>query len=80
MRRHISPDVVNNQVIASLPKTATVAAAARLMRERKISAVLIMDDDTLEGIFTVRDVARRVVGGDLSLDTELAGNKRVELI
>ena len=72
MRRHIIPDVVNNQVITALPKTATVAAAARLMRERKISAVLIMDGDALEGIFTVRDVARRVIGGDLSLDTELA--------
>ncbi|MFT4583376.1 MAG: CBS domain-containing protein [Gammaproteobacteria bacterium] len=72
MRRHIIPDVVNNQVITALPKTATVSEAARLMRKREINAVLVMDGDKLEGIFTVRDVTRRVIGDDLNLDTKLA--------
>ena len=72
MRRHIVPDVVNGQVIAALTKVATVRDAAHLMRERSISAVLVMDGDVLEGIFTVRDVTRRVVAADLSLDTMLA--------
>jgi CBS domain-containing protein len=72
MRRHIIPDVVSDQVITALPKTATVAHAAKLMSEREVSAVLIMDGDVLEGIFTVRDVARRVIGQDLSPDTKLA--------
>ena len=60
MRRHIVPDVVNDQEIAALSKSATVRDAARLMRERSISAVLVMEGDALEGIFTVRDVARRI--------------------
>jgi CBS domain-containing protein len=71
MRRNIIPDVVNGQAIAALPKTATVREAAVLMRERSISAVLVTDGEKLEGIFTVRDVARRVVAADLALDTEL---------
>lgn len=71
MRRHIIPDVVKGQDIAALPKEASVREAARMMRERSISAVLVMDGDVLEGIFTVRDVARRVVAADLSLDTPL---------
>jgi CBS domain-containing protein len=72
MRRHIIPDVVNDQIITALPKTATVTDAARLMSERKVSAVLIIEGGVLEGIFTVRDVTRRVVGDGLGLDTELA--------
>jgi CBS domain-containing protein len=71
MRRHIISDVVTDQDIAALPKTATVRDAARLMCERSISAMLVMDGDVLEGIFTVRDIARRVVAADLSLDTML---------
>jgi CBS domain-containing protein len=69
MRRHIIPDVVKGQDIAALPKTASVRDAAQLMRQRGVSAVLVMEGEALEGIFTVRDVARRVVAADLSLDT-----------
>ena len=72
MRRNIIPDVVNGQLIAKLPRTATVRDAAVLMCDRSISAVLITDGEKLEGIFTVRDVARRVVAADLPLDTTLA--------
>jgi CBS domain-containing protein len=71
MRRQIIPDVVDGQVITALPKTATVREAARMMRERAISAILVMDGEVLQGIFTVRDVARRVVAVDLSLDTPI---------
>lgn len=71
MRRNIIPDVVNGQVITALPRTATVREAAVLMRDRSISAVLVTAGDELEGIFTVRDLSRRVVAADLGLDTKL---------
>ena len=71
MKRHIFPDVVNNQEICSLPKTATVTEAARLMNDRGISSILVMENERLEGIFTVRDVAKRVVAEGLSLDTPI---------
>jgi CBS domain-containing protein len=47
--------------IASLPPTATVLDAARLMNERQIGAVLVIDRERLLGIFTERDVLRRIV-------------------
>lgn len=72
MRRHVIPDVVQGQQLATMPRTATVAEAARCMNEREISSVLVVEDGNLLGIFTVRDVARRVVGRELGLDTPLA--------
>jgi CBS domain-containing protein len=41
---------------------ATVLDAALLMNEHKIGALLVMEDGRLVGIFTERDVLRRVVG------------------
>jgi CBS domain-containing protein len=43
--------------------TATVAAAVDLMNANKVGSVLVMDSDRLVGVFTERDVLRRVVGG-----------------
>lgn len=43
--------------------TATVASAVDLLNSNKIGSVLVMDGDRLVGIFTERDVLRRVVGG-----------------
>lgn len=71
MRRHVIPDVVQGQKLATVPKTATVADAARCMNEHGVSSVLVLEDGRLLGIFTVRDVARRVVGQDRGLDTRL---------
>ena len=45
----------------------TVLAATQLMNEHGIGALLVMDDDeNLLGIFTERDVLRRVVAEELS--------------
>ncbi|MGR9092985.1 MAG: CBS domain-containing protein [Gammaproteobacteria bacterium] len=72
MSRKIIPDVVSDQDIVSLSKSATVLDAARLMSQRSINAVLIMDGEVLHGVFTARDLARRVVAADRDLDTPLA--------
>lgn len=71
MRRHVIPDVVQGQKLATVRKTATVAEAARCMDEHGVSSVLVVENGRLLGIFTVRDVARRVIGRDLGLDTRL---------
>jgi CBS domain-containing protein len=47
--------------IAALPPGATVLEAARLMNERHIGSVIVIEKDRLVGIFTERDVMRRVV-------------------
>ena len=39
----------------------TVAAAARLMKEHRIGAILVLQDSRLAGIFTERDALFRVI-------------------
>lgn len=48
---------------------ATVTEAVHLMNEKNIGAVAIMEGDELLGIFTERDVLRRVIDGGLNADT-----------
>lgn len=43
------------------PET-TIIDAVRLMNEQNIGAVLVMDDDKLEGIFSERDALTKVLG------------------
>ncbi len=47
--------------VASLGPQATVLEAAMLMNEKQIGSVLVTEQDRLAGIFTERDVLRRIV-------------------
>jgi CBS domain-containing protein len=49
----------------TIPTTVTVAEAVQEMNANKVGAVLVMSGQRLAGIFTERDVLRRVVGADL---------------
>ena len=72
MRKQLIPDVVSDQSIVKLRKTSSVREAAVQMREKDVSSILVTSElGTLEGIFTVRDVARRVVGTGKDPDTTL---------
>ncbi len=73
MQRRIVPDLVSNQTLASLPPSATVRDATRVMAERHIGAVLVADDGRLQGIFTERDVLARVVAAGLDPDDTVLG-------
>ncbi len=74
MQRRIVPDLVRDQILVSLPPSATVQDAARIMAERHIGAVLVAVDGRLQGIFTERDVLARVVAAGLDPnDTALGG-------
>jgi CBS domain-containing protein len=44
--------------IQSVPPEATLAAAIKLLAERKIGAVLVMDAGRIEGILSERDIVR----------------------
>jgi CBS domain-containing protein len=48
--------------VRSIGKEATVLAAAQVMNEHKIGALLVMEGGCIAGMFTERDVLRRVVG------------------
>ena len=57
-------------VVHSIPPTLSVYDAVAEMNRRRIGAILIVDGERLVGIFTERDVLRRVVG--VSLDPRRA--------
>lgn len=54
-----------NSVIFTVPTTVSVAEAVHAMNAHKVGSVLVMDGAGLAGIFTERDVLRRVVGEGL---------------
>jgi len=68
------------QLIGTSPRTPisaapgdTVLAALKLMAEKGIGAVVVMDGEKLAGIFSERDYARKVVlCGKNSTDTKVA--------
>jgi len=47
-----------NEGLLSLGPSITVAEAATMMGERRVGSALVMDGDTLLGIFTERDIMR----------------------
>jgi CBS domain-containing protein len=49
-------------VLYTVPPDMTVAEAVQIMREVDIGAILVVAGDRLLGIFTERDLLRRVVG------------------
>jgi PAS domain S-box-containing protein len=53
-------DIMSTDV-ALIPRTTPVAEAARTMTSRKISCVVIIDADEVVGVFTERDLLKRVV-------------------
>jgi CBS domain-containing protein len=56
--------------IVSVAPSATVLEAARLMNDRSVGGVLVVDDaGSLLGIFTERDILRRVVAAGLPPDS-----------
>jgi CBS domain-containing protein len=50
--------------VITVPPAACVRDACRLMRDRRIGAVLVSEGETLHGIFTERDVVNLVVAGE----------------
>lgn len=53
--------IIEQQEVVTLSEHATVSEAARLMREKQVGAVMVVDDGKLVGIFTERDALFRVV-------------------
>jgi len=47
--------------VVSVSSEQTVLAAARLMKERQIGAVVVVEGEKVIGIFSERDISRRVV-------------------
>ncbi|MDX1660614.1 MAG: CBS domain-containing protein [Gemmatimonadota bacterium] len=55
-------DLVNRSPVTVSP-VATVAEAARKMKERKVGSVVVVDEGTVVGILTDRDIAMSIAMG-----------------
>jgi len=55
--------------LRTVPSTVTIAEAVREMNQHRIGSVLVMDGETLAGIFTERDVLTRVILAELDPKT-----------
>jgi len=53
--------IIEDQKPVTASAEITVASAARLMRERRIGALLVIQEGRLAGIFTERDALFRVI-------------------
>ncbi|WP_022728740.1 CBS domain-containing protein [Fodinicurvata sediminis] len=68
MQRRVVPDIVSSQKLTTFSADTTVRTATAVMNERSIGAILILKDEQLAGIFTERDLLRRVVAAGLDPD------------
>jgi len=74
MIRKIVPDVISGQTLQKVTPRDTARAAAGMMREKKIAAVLVMESDQLVGIITERDMTARVVAAGRDPDATLCAD------
>lgn len=61
-------DLINDRDIITVNPLLTVREASRLMAEKRIGAVVVLEDAEVAGIFTERDLLNRVVGADRDPD------------
>ena len=58
--------------VHSIPVTATVLDAAKVMNDARIGAVVVLEEGVMVGILTERDILTRVVGPELDASRTLA--------
>ena len=69
MIRKIVPDVISGQTLQKVSPHDNVRAAAKMMRDKKIAACLVMEGEKLVGIVTERDMTCRVIAAGVDPDT-----------
>lgn len=60
--------------VHAVASTITIAEAVAEMNKKRIGCIVIVDEGRLAGIFTERDVLRRVVGADVDPKTVRVGD------
>lgn len=71
MPRRIIRDLLAGRTLVSGGKDMTVRAACRLMAEKKIGALLVVEGGRIAGIFTERDALNKVLAAGLDPDRTL---------
>ena len=68
MTRRMIRNLLDGRALVTATKDMTVRAACRLMTERKIGALLVVENARIAGIFTERDVLNKVMSAGLDPD------------
>ena len=68
MPTRIISDIIDGRPLVSGTTEMTVRAACRVMAEKKIGALLIVENSRIAGIFTERDALNKVLAGGLDPD------------
>jgi CBS domain-containing protein len=68
MGKKIAKSTSRYPLVVKLPPQATITTAAKMMAEHNVGAVMIMEGDSLLGIFTERDLVNRVAAKGHNLD------------
>jgi len=63
--------IIEGKELVTAAAATTVSEAARLMKNRRVGAVMVMEDDRLVGVFTERDALFRVVAEERDARTTL---------
>ena len=74
-------DIMRHGFLFTVQRDATVAEAVRLMTSHNVGIVTVLDGDRLVGVFSERDVVRRVVAPGLDpARTPVGGVMTTELV
>ena len=65
--------IIEQQQVIAAPADTTVIAAARLMRDHNVGAVMVVEDGRLAGVFTERDALFRVIAEGRNVGTTALG-------
>ena len=68
MPKRLIKDILAQRSLISADKNMTVRTACRLMVENKIGAVLVLEDRRIVGIFTERDVLKKIMATSVDPD------------
>lgn len=68
MPRRTIASVLNGRSLVTASKEMTVRSACQLMTEKRIGAVLVVENNRIAGIFTERDALNKVLSAGLDPD------------
>ncbi|MBK6357928.1 MAG: CBS domain-containing protein [Betaproteobacteria bacterium] len=68
MPNRIISTIIAGQSVVTASKETTVRAACSLMAQKKIGALLVVENNRIAGIFTERDALNKVLAGNLDPD------------
>ena len=68
MPNRIISNIIAGQSVVTASKETTVRAACTLMAQKRIGALLVVENNRIAGIFTERDALNKVLAGNLDPD------------